>query len=132
MNKSYIFKARQDAGKTQSEVADHLGMKLQTYASKEQRTDFTTVELKRIGDFIGVNLIEMELSLVEEDETIYGKAGAQYRKMLSAFSEVSTLQKAQIIIQAEIIAAIKNKSLAAAINEIKKLIKNKTGKDIDL
>lgn len=134
MNKNYIYQARRLAGITQKQVADLLEIKQSTYSSKEQRLHFTKTELKKIENLIGSDIIKevqddnASLELNDAPAT-YGKAGDEYRELLKKVNELSELQKAGLMIQAELFAGAQNRSVKSVIDDINKLIKKKTGKD---
>lgn len=135
MNRNYIADARKAAKITQSEMAEHLGMIQSTYSSKEQANRFTYLELSKIEKKIGADkLREAKLSepssIVNEDAPIYGEPDSNYRKLLTLVNELILLQKTGVIVQAEIYAAIKNKTFTAALSDIKLIYKEKTGKDL--
>lgn len=135
MDRQTIAEARKKAGKTQADVAKHLGINQSTYSGKEQRNDFTLLEMKMIKKYIGHEIfdrVENANLLLHEPASGFGKASDDHRRLLVAMNKLLGLQRAGIAIQAEMFAEMKGISVEEVIEKIKTKYRDLTGESIDL
>ena len=132
MARNIVYEARRLAGLTQSEVANHIGVTQSTYSNKERANDFTAVERKKLIEFIGQDNIDQAGITMRQMNEPESKYDNKYNKLISEVNRLLELQKAGMIIQAEIIGRMQGLPPDEAIDALKKLYEEKTGQKVDI
>lgn len=132
MARNVIYEARKLAGLTQADVAKHLGVNQSTYSNKERLNDFTNVERKKLIDFIGQDNMDEAMHSFSQFSEVSVNYDNKYKTLLSEVNKLLQLQRAGMLIQAEIISRIDGLPADQALDELKKLYEEKTGQKVDI